>query len=58
MARHAVKKPDRSAAKAITVTFGLALITMAGFAVAWIALPAVGASIMAVSGGSLAMALR
>jgi len=43
---------------AVCVTWGLALATGIGFAIAWVALPLAGAVVMALSGGSLAMVLR
>lgn len=56
VARHRAKEP--SGVFGIVVTWGLALTVAGGFAVAWIALPVIGAAIMAVSGGSLAALLR
>jgi hypothetical protein len=58
MARHRAIEAEPSGVFGICVTWGLAVIVAAGFAVAWIALPIVGAVVMGAAGGSLAMVLR
>lgn len=58
MARHRAIEPEPSGVFGIVVTWGLAAIVAGGFAIAWIALPIVGAAVMAISGGSLAALLR
>lgn len=53
MVQHAAPARDHSMGKAIGVAFGLALIVVAGFGVAWIAIPWFGVIIMMGAGGAL-----